>query len=135
MIMTVKPYAPPVPPQRTGNFRQDTDAAIQYLYATLWPYESGWLKDFANAFNGGPQGLGADIASARTRVNRANASHFRSTVRRTRCPDSCSSRRPHGSRAEGGSIARAFHPASPRRSIVPMFFSKISSASGKASTA
>jgi hypothetical protein len=66
MISTIRSYAPPVPPQRTGNFRQDTDASIQYLYATLWPYQSAWLRDFANAFNSGPQGLGADIASAAT---------------------------------------------------------------------
>ena len=64
MIRTIRPYSPPVVPQPVNNFRTDTDNVRNYLVKTFLPWQFSWLGDFANAFNGGPQGLGADIASA-----------------------------------------------------------------------
>jgi hypothetical protein len=66
MIRTIRPYSPPIAPLFVGKFREDTDAIRDYIAKTLLPYQFNWLGDFANAFNGGPQGLGADIASAAT---------------------------------------------------------------------
>ena len=64
MIRTVPPYAPPIVPPLTGEFRKDTDAVRNYLIKTFMPWQFQWLGQFANAFNTGPQGLGADIVSA-----------------------------------------------------------------------
>lgn len=66
MIRTVRPYAPPLVPSPTGRFRDDTDAVRNYSVKQLLPYQFNWLNDLANSYNGGPQGLGADITSATT---------------------------------------------------------------------
>jgi hypothetical protein len=66
VITPVKAYAPPIVPTMTGNFRADTDAVRKYLVETFLPYLFTWMPALVNAFNMGPQGLGADIASATT---------------------------------------------------------------------
>lgn len=74
MIRTIRPYAPPLVPSPTGSFRSDTDAVRNYLVKQRFGYDFNYLTDFANAFNNGPQGLGADIVSA-TAINFTSFAH------------------------------------------------------------
>jgi hypothetical protein len=74
MIRTIRPYSPPLVPSPTGKFRDDTDAVRNYMVKQFLPWQFNWLTDFANDFNTGPQGLGADIVSA-TAINFSAFAH------------------------------------------------------------